>query len=349
MTRFNNDYCHGAHPAVLQALLRTNGESFPGYGLDEWCRRAEEAIGAHLGEPAAQVHFLLGGTQANYTLISHALRPWESAISADTAHINDHETGAVERTGHKIETAANVEGKLRAADVARIARDYRESPVKEHVTKPRLVFLSSPSESGTVYSLAELEDMRSVCDEYGLYLYVDGARMAYGLGSPESDVSLADFARLADAFTIGGTKCGALFGEALVLANPELQGCFRASMKQGGGMLAKGWLLGLQFATLFEDGLYFEIGRTADGYALQVRRALEDAGIPLYVKSPTNQQFAVLDARQEAQLARHHVFEFEKRLDDGRHVVRFCTSWSTTQGEVNELVADIAQLADAAQ
>ncbi len=344
MIRFNNDYNHGAHPAVLEAIAHTNAESFPGYGTDGACQEAAAIIRELAGAPNAAVHFLVGGSQTNFTLIAHALRPWESTVSADCAHINVHETGAVEHTGHKIQTAPDASGKLTADAVREIAEAYRISGVQEHITKPRLVFISSPSEFGTIYSKAELEDLRDACDQYGLYLVADGARMAYGLGSPAADVTLADFAALTDAFWIGGTKCGALFGEAVVINNPALDEGFRASMKQNGALLAKGWLLGVQFKALLEDGLYFAIGRDADRQALRIRDAFATAGVPMLVDSPTNQQFAVLTERQTEALGRQFVFEPEGTTEQGGRIARFCTSWSTTNDDVDALVKAIAEL-----
>lgn len=345
MIRFNNDYNHGAHPAVLEALARTNDESYPGYGQDVWCVRAADAIRSHLEGADVEVHFLVGGSQTNYTLIAHALRPWESVISADGAHINVHETGAVEHTGHKIQTVPHTDGKLTAEQVAAVAEEYRTSGVQEHITCPRLVFISSPSELGTIYSKAELEALRAVCDEYGLYLFADGARMGYGLGAESCDVTLADFARLTDAFWIGGTKCGTLLGEALVLVNPGLRAHMRSSIKQGGGLLAKGWLLGLQFSALFENDRYFAITRKADEQAQRIKRAFVEAGVELAVDSPTNQQFVALTAEQQHALSEKYAYEFEGTLPDGRILARFCTSWSTTDAEVDALVNDIRALA----
>lgn len=342
--RFNNDYNQGAHPAVLEAIARSNGESFSGYGTDDACREAAGLIRELTSAPDAAVHFLVGGTQTNCTLIGHALRPWESAISAACAHINVHETGAVERTGHKIETACDVQGKLTADALREIAEVYRDSGVQEHITKPRLAFISSPSEYGTIYRRSELEELRAVCDQFGMYLVADGARMAYGLGAATADVTLADFAELTDAFWIGGTKCGALFGEALVVSNPALDEGFRASIKQNGALLAKGWLLGVQFKALLEDGLYFALGRKADEQAMRVKEAFAAAGIPLLVDSPTNQQFAVLTEGEAAALEERFLFEPEGTTAQGGRIARFCTSWSTTDGEVDALVTAVAKL-----
>ena len=344
MIRFNNDYNRGAHPAILEALARTNTDSYGGYGQDAWCERAAAAICAELGGVDADIHFLVGGTQVNYTVIAAALRPYESVVSADTAHIQVHETGAIENSGHKIETVPNIDGKMTAAQVRTLAEAYRTSTIPEHITEPKFVFLSFPSEYGTIYSLAELKALRAVCDEYGLYLYVDGARMAYGLGAADCDVTLADLAALCDAFTIGGTKCGALFGEALVLRNVALRRHFRSFMKQNGALLAKGWLLGLQFATLFENGRYFELGRRADALAMRLKAACEAKGLPLYMPNSTNQQFIILTDAQKAALAADFIFEEEGALPDGRSIVRFCTSWANTEEELDALCRALAAL-----
>ena len=344
MIRFNNDYNRGAHPAILEALARTNAQSYGGYGLDEWCARGAEAIQQYLDCPQAAIHFLLGGTQANFTVIDAALRPYESVVAAETGHIHAHETGAVEACGHKIETLPSADGKLSAAQLAQKVKSCRESAVPEHITQPRMVYISHPTEYGTLYSLRELEELRAVCDAYGLLLFLDGARLGYGLGSPETDVTLRDIARLTDVFYCGGTKCGALFGEAVVLVNPLLQPCFRNIIKQKGGMLAKGWLLGLQFYTLFHDGLYFDITRRAVTLALRLREAFVRKGIPLYIQSPTNQQFVVLTRAQMNVLSQKYTFEFENWLDEDRACVRFCTSWCTSEEELACLLDDIAAL-----
>lgn len=344
MIRFNNDYNHGAHPAILEALMQTNEESYGGYGKDIWCERAEAEIKKYLDCPQAAVHFLVGGTQANFTVIAAALRPFQSVISADSGHIHVHETGAVEHCGHKIEALPAKEGKITAEQIAAQAELFASSGVQEHITQPKLVYLSYPTEYGTVYSKKELEAIHAVCQNYHLYLFIDGARLGYGLGSCQADVTLQDLARVADAFYIGGTKCGALFGEAVVIRNRELQENFRSYMKQNGAMLAKGWLLGLQFYTLFKDGLYFEITKQADAYALQIKQAFEQKGIPAYIESFTNQQFVILNNMQMEALAEKYVFEYEAKIDEAHSCVRFCTSWSTKAEEVEALIADIKKL-----
>lgn len=339
MIRFNNDYNRGAHPAVLEALTLHNGESFAGYGLDPLCEAAANEIKKHLGDAETDIHFLLGGTQVNYTVIAAALRPYQSVIAADSGHIEVHETGAVENTGHKITVLPGENGKITAAQIEMQAAAYKESDLKEHIVQPKMVYLSHPTEWGTLYSVEELEAISQVCKAYGLYLFVDGARMAYALAA--GDITLADLARLCDAFYIGGTKCGALFGEALVLTHTALKEHFRAYMKQNGALLAKGWLLGLQFYTLFKDGLYFEIGKDAVAYAMQIKAAFLAKGIPTYIDSPTNQQFFVMENTQLARLAQKYTFEHNGSVDDTHTCVRFCTSFSTTRAEVKALLSDI--------
>lgn len=344
MIRFNNDYNHGAHPAILEVLQNTNDESYGGYGIDCWCEKATEEIKKYLDCPEAAVHFLVGGTQTNYTVIASALRPFQSVISAESGHINVHETGAVENTGHKIHALPAKEGKITAQQIADEAEAYCISGIKEHITQPKMVYLSYPTEYGTIYSKAELQEISAVCKSYHLYLFIDGARMGYGLGSDKADVTLADLARYTDMFYIGGTKCGTLFGEALVITNPLLNEDFRSCIKQNGAMLAKGWLLGLQFYTLFKDGLYFEITKKAVGYAMQIKAAFAKKGIPAYIESFTNQQFVVVDNTQMEQLAKNYIFEFEKKIDDTHSCIRFCTSWYTKQEEIDALLADIELL-----
>ncbi len=343
--RFNNDYNRGAHPAILSALSETNGRAFAGYGEDGMCLAAAREIRRHIDRPDAQVHFLTGGTQTNFIVIAAALRPYQSVISPVSGHINVHETGAVENCGHKITALPAADGKIIAEQIEEEARAYRDSDIREHITEPKMVYISFPTEYGTIYSKAELEAIRKVCDEFGLYLFIDGARLGYGMGSGEADVTAADIARFADVFYFGGTKCGALFGEALVITAPELQKDFRSFMKQNGAMLAKGWLLGVQFYELFKgDGLYFEITRRADEMAERLAAAFGKKGIEPYIKSPTNQQFIVLTEEQAEKLSERYIFEFERKLPEGRICVRFCTSWSTDPEELCELISDIEKL-----
>ena len=346
MRRFNNDYNRSAHPRVIEAIAGDDA-SHAGYALDECCDRAADLVRRCCEAPDAAVHFLVGGTQANATVIEAALRPYESVLCADTGHINVHETGAVEATGHKIQALKSVDGKITADQVREAGEEFRASCVPEHITEPKMVYVSFPTEYGTLYSLDELERLRAVCDEYDMMLFVDGARLAYGLAAAGNDVELSDLARLTDVFYIGGTKCGALFGAAVVITNESLKSHFRSYIKRAGGMLAKGWLLGVQFCALLEDGLYFDIARRAVDQAMRIRRAFAEAGIPSYIDSPTNQQFVVVSDEQARALSEGYVFEPEMQLGDGRQVVRFCTSWSTCDCDVDALVADIARLGDA--
>lgn len=342
MIRFNNDYNRSAHPAILEALSYHSGESFAGYGQDPLCEAAAMEIKKHLGNADADIHFLLGGTQVNYTVIAAALRPYQAVISADSGHINVHETGAVENIGHKILALPTKDGKITAAQIKEQAAAYVESDLKEHIVQPKLVYISQPTEWGTLYSRQELKDISAVCRAYDLLLFVDGARMAYGLAA--GDVTLADLAQLCDAFYIGGTKCGALFGEAVVLTHPLFKEHFRAYMKQNGALLAKGWLLGLQFYTLFKDDLYLSLGQTAVVYANELKATVLKKNIPLFVDSPTNQQFFIMENKQLDRLAEKYTFENNGAVDDTHSCVRFCTSWSTTRREIEALIADINDL-----
>lgn len=343
MIRFNNDYNHGALDSILSALTATNAESFAGYGEDIWCQRAETVIKQLVSSGDALIKFVPGATQANLVVIAAALSPIQSVIAADTGHINCHEAASIENTGHKILALPNTDGKITAGQIAACAAAYYDGGAPEYLTEPKLVYLSFPTEKGTLYSAQELRDIREVCQKYGMYLFVDGARMGYGLGAVDNDLTLKDFAELTDVFYIGGTKCGALFGEALVITEPKLQYRFKAYMKQHGAVLAKGWLMGLQFAAMLENGEYFEKTKRADELAMQIREAFAAKGIPFWVESSTNQQFVILTQRQKEALARGYYFEEEGAAEQGT-VVRFCTSWATTQAEVDALVADIAKL-----
>lgn len=343
MARWNNDYNMSAHPEILDAIVKADG-SYAGYGTDEWCDKAKEEIRKHLGKADADIHFLVGGTQTNYIVIAAALRPYQGIISATTGHIALHETGAIENTGHKVITAEGENGKLNAEIVREIAKEYYDSDIQEHVVQPKMVFLSFPSEYGTIYTKKELEDIRAVCDEYKLYLYVDGARLGYGLAAQGCDVTIEDLAKLTDAFYIGGTKCGALFGEAVVLLNDELKDHFRSHIKQNGAMLAKGWLLGVQYYTLFKDGLYFKITSRAIIEAMRIKEAFKAKNIPFAFESFTNQQFVVLDNSQIEKIGRTQIYEYDSRIDKEHHVIRFCTSWSTKSEDVDKLIEDINNL-----
>ena len=343
MIRFNNDYNRGALDSILSALTVTNAESFPGYGEDIWCRRAETVIKQLVSSEDALIKFVPGATQANLVVIAAALSPIQSVIAADTGHINCHEAASIENTGHKILALPNTDGKITAGQIAACAAAYYDGGTPEYLTEPKLVYLSFPTEKGTLYSAQELRDIREVCQKYGMYLFVDGARMGYGLGAENNDLTLKDFAELTDVFYIGGTKCGALFGEALIITEDSLKYRFKAYMKQHGAVLAKGWLMGLQFALMLESGEYFEKTKRADEYAMQIKEAFKAKGMPFWAESFTNQQFVILNEQQRRALAQGYYFEEMVSTPQGT-VVRFCTSWATSRAEVDALLADIAGL-----
>lgn len=344
MIRFECDYSEGAHPRILERLAQTNLEQTPGYGVDEHCCHARELILEACQAPQAEVAFLVGGTQANQTVIASLLRPYQGALCAQTGHINVHETGAIEATGHKVLPLPQKDGKITAAAVEEACAAHWADATHEHMVQPGMVYLSQPTEVGTLYTRQELEDIRRVCDKYAIPLYIDGARCGYGLGAAENDVTLADLARLAHVFYIGGTKVGALFGEAVVICDPALQRDFRYMIKRQGGMLAKGRLLGIQFETLFTDGLYEQLGRHAVELAGRVRRAFEEKGVEMAYPSHTNQQFPILTQAQREKLGEKYAFSFWEQVDEDRAAVRFCTSWATREEDVDALVADIANL-----
>ncbi len=341
MILFNCDYNEGAHPRVLELLSQTNLEQTPGYGNDFYCRQATDLIQKLCHCPTAQVHFLTGGTQTNLTVLAACARPYQSIISAESGHINVHEAGAIEATGHRIEALPEQNGKITAAQITRFCKAHWEDDNPEFAPQPRIVYISFPTEYGTLYSLQELQDIRRACDENQLLLFIDGARLGYGLTAPGNDVTLADIAALADIFYIGGTKIGALFGEAVVIINPHLQKDFRYLMKQKGCILAKGRLLGLQFLALFEDNLYFKISQHANAMAMRIKKACEQAGFPFLYDSPTNQQFPILPNEALARLEELYGFAHIKRIDKTHTAIRICTSWATRPEDVEQLCADL--------
>ncbi len=343
MIRFNNDYNCGAFESILKEMISANNSGYAGYGEDEWCDRAEKVIKKLILRDDALIKFIPGATQANIVAISAALSPVQSVIAADTGHINCHEAASIENTGHKILELSNKDGKISAQQIAACAAEYYENGTPEYLTEPKMVYLSFPTEKGTLYSKQELSDIRNVCEKYGMYLFVDGARMGYGLQSEKNDLTLSDFAKLTDIFYIGGTKCGALFGEALVITESSLKYRFKAYMKQHGAVLAKGWLMGMQFAIMLESGEYFEKTKHANELAVQIKNAFEAKGIPFWVESFTNQQFVILSDSQKKMLARNYIFEEEGTTQQGT-IVRFCTSWSTNRDDVDRLIDDINKL-----
>ena len=346
MLRFQNDYSEGAHPNVLRALCDTNLCSTPGYGLDDDCRRAADAIRARFACPDADVHFLVGGTQTNQLAAAAFLRPWEAMVAADTGHINVHETGAIEATGHKVIAVPGADGKLTPAAIADAAAQHCAAPgvYDEHMVLPRMVYVSDATELGTVYTRAELTALRAACDAHGMYLYLDGARLAQALTAAGNDLQPEDLSRLCDAFYIGGTKNGLLFGEAMVIVNDALKPGFRRAMKRNGAMLAKGRLLGLQFDTLFTDDLYFRISKHAINMAMQIRDAFDARGLQFYLHSPTNLQFLIMENKAVRALQQKIAFHTWGKVDEEHSVARFATSWSTTQEDVDALIDAIKTL-----
>lgn len=335
---FASDYQEGAHPAILQRLCEMNLNKCPGYGTDDYCASAREKIRAACACPDAAVHFLVGGTQTNAVVIGALLRSYQGVIAAESGHISVHEAGAIELGGHKVLALPHRLGKLDAGTIRDYCEAFRNDGNHDHMVMPGLVYLSQPTEFGTLYSRTELTAIRAVCREYGMPLYVDGARLAYALACPENDVSLPDLARLCDVFYIGGTKCGALFGEAVVLPDPALLPHFFTIVKQHGALLAKGFLLGVQFDTLFTDELYLRIGAPALRAADQMRDAFRNAPYRLAFDSPTNQVFVVLENELMERLSQSVSFSFWERFDETHTVVRFAASWATTQEETARLL-----------
>ena len=332
----------GAHPLILEAFVRTNMQKTSGYGTDEFCASAREKILAACGLSAdeGEVHLLIGGTQTNATVIKALLRPYEGVIAATTGHIALHEAGAIESSGHKVLTIPAVDGKITAAAVDEYITAFRADEAWDHMVWPGMVYISQPTEYGTLYSLAELEALSAVCRKWQIPLFVDGARLGYALASPATDVTLKDLARLCDVFYIGGTKCGAMFGEAVVMRK-GLVPHFFTIIKQQGALLAKGRMLGIQFDTLFTDGLYINIARHAVQEAARLREAFRAKGYEIYAESPTNQVFVALTAEQEAFLRTITTFSEWERTADGRLVVRLATSWATLKEDVDALIGEL--------
>lgn len=341
---FYSDYLEGAHPRILEALVSTNMAQTPGYGEDDYCRRAAQLIREACGLPDADVHFLVGGTQANATVISSVLKPYQGVLCSDRGHIGVHETGAIEHGGHKVLPLVSRDAKLTAQAIREAFEEHWADGSHEHTVQPGMVYISFPTELGTIYTKAELEDIAAVCREKGLPLFIDGARLGYGLTCDECDITLKELASLSDIFYIGGTKQGALFGEAVVISNDCLKKDFRYNIKQNGGMLAKGRLLGIQFGVLFEDGLYFDIARRANVLAGRIRDAATSRGLQLFGNSPTNQVFFVIPDKKLDEFGEKIGFEYWQRFDRDSSVIRVCTSWATTDEAVDLLVDAIAKI-----
>lgn len=341
--RFECDYCEGAHPRVMERLLASNMEQTQGYGEDAYCERARDYIKSECRRPDAAVHFLVGGTQANLIAIAAALRPHQGVIAADCGHINVHETGSIEATGHKVLAVRGVDGKVTAREVRGLCAAHYNDPSFEHMAQPGMVYISNPNEIGVIYTKAELEELSAACRELSLPLFMDGARLGYGLASSACDYDMADIARLCDLFYIGGTKVGALFGEAVVIMNEAIKKDFRYIVKQRGGMLAKGRLLGIQFETLFEDGLYYEISEHAVSLAMRIKAACKEAGFGFLVDSETNQQFPILPNERLERLLEKYSFSIGERPDANHTAVRICTSWATAEENAEALIRDIKE------
>ncbi|MCR5135675.1 MAG: low specificity L-threonine aldolase [Oscillospiraceae bacterium] len=335
---FASDYMEGAHPEILRRLAETNMCKSVGYGFDEYTASAKEKIRRACGAPEADVFFLAGGTQTNATVIDALLRSWQGVIAAETGHIAVHEAGAIEFGGHKVLTLPSRNGKLTAGEIEAFARSWQQDENRDHTVMPGVVYLSQPTEYGTLYSLEELRAIRGVCSGFGLALYVDGARLAYALACPENDVTLRDLAELCDVFYIGGTKCGALFGEAVVIPRHGLIPHFFTVIKQHGALLAKGRIAGIQFETLFTDGLYSEIGHSAIVAADRIREALTEKGYRQAFRSPTNQIFLLLEKEQAAALSGKVEMGFWENTEDGHTVMRIATSWATSAEDVDRLI-----------
>lgn len=337
MLYFESDYTEGAHPKVLDALIKTNMESLSGYGNDHYCKSAKEKIKKACECETAEVHFLVGGTQTNQIIIDSILQSYEGVIAATTGHIAGHEAGAIEYTGHKVLTIPETQGKINASALKQFLEDFYNDGNHNHMVFPGMVYISHPTEYGTLYTKKELEDISTVCHEYKLPLFLDGARLGYGLASFQTDVTLPDIAKLCDVFYIGGTKVGALCGEAVVFTKNNTPAHFITFIKQHGALLAKGRLLGVQFDTLFTDNLYYQISQHAIKMADLLKDIIKEKGYPFYLESPTNQQFIIVTNEQYKLLQEKVRFSFWEKYDDHHTVIRLATSWSTTQENLLKL------------
>jgi threonine aldolase len=340
-TSFKNDYSEGCHPRILEKLTATNLEQSDGYGADIYCKQASEYILQHAKAPNANVHYVSGGTQANLLVIAAALRPHESVIAADTGHIYTNETGAVEATGHKVNAINGVNGKLNPELIQRVLDAHGNKP---HVLKQRMVYISQATETGTIYTKKELEELYQFCQLNNLYLFMDGARLGNGLMAEDCDLTLADIAALTDVFWIGGTKNGALLGEAIVITNPNLQNDFAFHIKQRGAMLSKGRVLGIQFLELFKDNLYFNLAKHANQQADKLRGAFRKIGVSFWMETSTNQLFPILSNLQIDRLAQDIDFHLWRKIDHEHSAIRLITSWATTDKQVEELMKNIEKL-----
>ena len=335
---FASDYTRGMHPNILNRLVETNMHKTAGYGTDEICGSAREKIRKACGCENAMVEFLTGGTQANAVIIDAFLRPYQGVIAAETGHISVHEAGAIESDGHKVLTLPHVNGKMTPENVEKYLEDFYADGNHEHMVMPGMIYLSQPTEFGTLYHKDELKALRRICDKYGVSLYVDGARLAYALACPENDVTLWDLGRYCDVFYIGGTKCGAMFGEAAVIPDPDRNPHLFTMIKQHGALLAKGRMLGIQFDELFTDDLYMRIGDTAVKAAEVIRKALMDKGYSLCFDSPTNQIFCIMKNDVLKDFGMKVEYSFWEKYDDDHTIIRLATDWGITDEEVKALI-----------
>ncbi len=345
MILFECDYQVGAHPRIINRIAETNMIPTLGYSEDIYCKEAAQLIKETFAAQHSDVHFLVGGTQTNMTFISSVLRPHQGVLSAHTGHINVHESGAIESTGHKVLALDSVDGTITAEQIENYHCNHWSDASFEHIVQPGMVYISFPTENGTLYSKQQLTDIYNTCQRLNLPLYIDGARLGYALASPMNDVQMTDLPQLCDAFYIGGTKQGALFGEAILINNPALKKDFRYIIKQKGGLLAKGRLLGIQFSTLFTDNLYMELSHHAVNMALKIKQALQQNNVPLLYDSYTNQQFPIYSNEQIEQLRKQFGFLEWERIDNNHCAVRFCTSWATLEEDVDKLIENIAHIA----
>lgn len=344
MISFQSDYNNGTHPDILRRFIETNAEKHPGYGDDEHCHSAREKIRAALKLPHSDVFFLVGGTQTNATVISSLLQGCEGVVAVTSGHIAVHEAGAVEGTGHKVLTLPHTMGKMEAETLRNYLTAFHADPTAAHCVQPGMVYITFPTELGTVYSADELWEIHAVCREFSLPLFIDGARLGYGLAAEGNTLTLPQLARLCEVFYIGGTKMGALLGEAVVFSGMKAPRHFFTTVKRQGALLAKGHVLGLQFETLFSNNLYLNIGRHAVALALRMKEAFRTAGLTLPYDSPTNQQFVVLSREQHDALTRQFAFDLWEVLPSGQTVYRFVTSWATTEAEVEALEKALNEL-----
>lgn len=337
MLHFENDYNKGAHPELLNALIETNDQGLSGYGTDSYCQQAADKIREVCSCPQAEVEFLVGGTQTNQVVISSMLASYEGVIAAETGHVSSHEAGAIEFSGHKVLTLPSHNGKLLASEVATYIETFYADGNYQHMVFPGMVYISHPTEYGTLYSKAELEELSKICKHYQIPLFIDGARLGYGLAAKDTDVDFSTIAALSDVFYIGGTKMGALAGEAVVFTKKNRPKQFTTIVKQHGALLAKGRLLGLAFDRFFTDNLYLKIGKHAIDLAEELKIILEEKGYSFYLKSPTNQQFIIVENTKLADLAKNVAYSFWEKYDDHHTVIRLATSWSTSREDVTAL------------